>query len=108
MDGHMDASLWPSNSWRWVELWLNQGNNWVQTLPLCQGRVQEPLHNEFHIYLIYINKVFKNLLMQWMAIWMQPYGHQSHGGGLKWLNQGNNWVQILPLCQGRGQEPLQT
>ena len=27
---------------------------------------------------------------------------------IKWLNQGNNWVQILPLCQGRGQEPLQT
>ena len=34
--------------------------------------------------------------------------HQSHGGGLSWLNQGNNWVQTLPLCQGRGQEPLQT
>jgi hypothetical protein len=34
--------------------------------------------------------------------------HQIHGGGLSWLNQGNNWVQTLPLCQGRGQEPLQT
>ena len=58
--------------------------------------------------ILYIYKVFKHLPMQWMSIWMHPYGHQSHGGGLKWLNQGNNWVQILPLCQGRGQEPLQT
>jgi len=33
--------------------------------------------------------VVKHLPMQWMAIWMHPYGHQSHGGGLKWLNQGN-------------------
>jgi len=21
-------------------------------------------------------------MMQWMAIWMHPYGHQTHGGGL--------------------------
>jgi len=23
--------------------------------------------------------------------------HQSHGGGLSWLNQGNTWVQTIPL-----------
>ena len=22
--------------------------------------------------------------------------HQSHGGGLSWLNQGNKWVQTIP------------
>ncbi len=59
-------------------------------------------------HISYIYKVFKHLPMQWMAIWMHPYDHQSHGGGLKWLNQGNNWVPILQLCQGRGKEPFKT
>ena len=44
-------------------------------------------------YILFIYKVFKHLLMQWMSIWMNLYGHQNHGGGLKWLNHGNNWVQ---------------
>ncbi len=61
-----------------------------------------------YTYILYIYEVFKHLPMQWIAIWMHPYGNQSHDGGLKWLNLANNWVQTLPLCQGRGQEPLQT
>ncbi len=58
--------------------------------------------------IVYIYKVVKHLPMQWMAIWMHPHDHQTLGGGLCWLNQGNNWIQTFPLCQGRGKEPLQT
>jgi hypothetical protein len=36
--------------------------------------------------------------------------HQSHGGGLSWLNLAHNWVQNIPLQlrHSFGQEPLQT
>ncbi len=57
--------------------------------------------------ILYIYKVLKHLPMQWMAIWMHPYGHQTHQGRLSWLNQGNNWVQILPICvKGEARNPF--
>jgi hypothetical protein len=36
--------------------------------------------------------------------------HQSHGGGLSWLNLAHNWVHNKPLqlCYDFGQEPLLT
>ena len=36
--------------------------------------------------------------------------HQSHGGGLSWLNLAHNWVQNIPLQLWNlwGKEPLQT
>ena len=34
---------------------------------------QKPPQSGSHFHLIYIYKVFKNLLVQWMVIWMYPY-----------------------------------
>ena len=88
--------------------WLNQGKIWVQTLPLYVKGEARNLCRLDKTSILYMYKVVKHLRMQWMAIWMHPYGHETHGGGLSWLNQGNKWVQILPLCQGKGKDPLQT
>ena len=101
MDGHIDASLVRQSHGGGLS-WLNQGNNWVQILSLCQGRGQEPLQTGLNFYLIYAPSNAVDGHMDASLV------HQSHVGGLSWLNQGNNWVQTLPLCHGRGQEPLQT
>ncbi len=87
--------------------WLNQGNNWVRILPLyVKGEARNPFRLDY-TSILYLYKLFKHLLMQWMAIGMHPYGHQTHGGGLSWLNQGNNWVQILPLyVKGEARNPF--
>ncbi len=87
--------------------WLNQGNTGYKPYHYVKGEARNHCRLD-NTYILYMYIVVKHLLMQWMALWLHPYGHQTHGGGLKWLNQGNNWVKILPLCQGRGQEPLQT
>ena len=44
--------------------------------------------------------------MQWMAIWMHPYAHQSHGGGLILLKLGNNWVQTIHYDMGEANNPF--
>ena len=103
---NMDASLL-HHTLGGVSSWLNLGNKCIQTIPIWHSWVQEPLQTELHIYLIYIwsFEAPSNAVDGHMDA---SVGHLSHGGGLSWLNQGNNWVRTLPLCQERGQEPLQT
>ncbi len=88
--------------------WLNQGKNWVQTLRLCQGRGQEPLHTGLNFYYIYVLSGSAPLDALNCHISASLWPSNSWRWVDSWLNQGNNWVQTLPLCQGRGKEPMQT
>jgi len=45
------------------------------------SRERQGTPSDLTTHLSYIYKLFKHLLMQWIAIWMHPYGHQTHGGG---------------------------
>ena len=51
--------------------WLNQGNNWVQTI---YGMVEARNHFRLdYTSILYTYTVFKDLPMQLMVIWIHPY-----------------------------------
>ena len=55
--------------------WLNLSiNNKVQTkFLLCHGLGQEPRQSDLDFHYIYIYKVFKHTLVQWMNVSMHLY-----------------------------------
>ncbi len=82
----MDASLvYPSLEVGWAG-WI-----WVTTEYKPYHFDMNKAKNTFRmdkISILYIYKVFKHLLMQWMAIWMHPYSIQAMEVG--WAG----WIRV--------------
>ena len=71
MDGHMDVSLLYPNQGGWLIGYFCATNRYkTYHNDMVEARIHFRLD---YISIIYIYKVFKPLLMQWMDIWMYLY-----------------------------------